>query len=165
MSQNRLRHCLNAVTAILLLWSSLLYADAAQDIDAILAREKGPLGVVFEIAQSQESALQWAAPQIKAYAQRLRERFPNLKISVVTHGKEEFALLASNAEQYGSVHSAMRELVNDQDIPVHVCGTHASWFDKHPEDFPDYIDVAPSGPAQIQSYRDLGYLLVVLRRP
>jgi hypothetical protein len=28
------------------------------------------------------------------------------------------------------------------------------------EDFPDYVDVAPSGPAQINQYRELGYVVI-----
>ena len=55
----------------------------------------------------------------------------------------------------------MRSLLAD-DITVHVCGTHASWRGKVDEDFPDYVDVAVSGPAQINDYQALGYELVVL---
>ncbi len=140
-----------------------VFADAAQEVDAILAYPTAPPGVVFEIAQSRETALELAAPQIKLYAQRLRVRFPNLKIALVTHGREEFALLKDNSEKYRSIQAEVRALVKDQDVAVHVCGTHASWYEKHPEDFPDYIDVAPSGPVQISNYRALGYVLVVLR--
>jgi len=151
-----------ACFVLVLLWGSA-FADTAQDVDAILARKEAPPGVVFEIAQNRETALEFAVPQVKQYAQQLRARFPQLKIALVTHGREEFALLKDKTEQYRSIQSGVRELVKDQDVAVHVCGTHASWFEKYPEDFPDYIDVAPSGPAQIRNYRELGYLLVVLR--
>lgn len=139
------------------------YADSATEISGILARSVAPAGVVFEVAQSREGALEWAIPQVKDYAQRLRARFPKINISVVTHGREEFALLSENALKYSAVQGSVRSLVKDDDIPVHVCGTHASWYEKHPEDFPDYIDVAPSGPAQIRNYRELGYVLVLLK--
>jgi len=151
-----------ACFALVLLWGSA-FAGTAQDVDAILARKEAPPGVVFEIAQNRETALEFAVPQVKQYAQQLRARFPQLKIALVTHGREEFALLKDKTEQYRSIQSGVRELVKDQDVAVHVCGTHASWFEKYPEDFPDYIDVAPSGPVQIRNYRELGYLLVVLR--
>jgi len=151
-----------ACFVLVLLWGSA-FADTAQDVDAILARSEAPPGVVFEIAQNRETALELAVPQVKQYAQQLRARFPQLKIALVTHGREEFALLKDKTEQYRSIQSGVRELVKDQDVAVHVCGTHASWFEKYPEDFPDYIDVAPSGPVQIRNYRELGYLLVVLR--
>lgn len=140
-----------------------VFADSAQEVDALIARDAAPSGVVFEIVQNYETALEWAAPQVKQYAQRLRARFPELHIAVVTHGREQFALLKGNAEKYRGLQSGMRELVKDQNVAVHVCGTHASWYDKQPEDFPDYIDVAPSGPVQIRNYRALGYVLVVLR--
>jgi len=45
---------------------------------------------------------------------------------------------------------------------VQVCGTHASWRDKTPEDFPDYVDVVPSAPVQINDYEALGYEVIVL---
>jgi len=147
---------------LVILWGSA-FADTAQDVDALIARKEAPPGVVFEIAQNRETALELAVPQVKQYAARLRARFPQLKIALVTHGREEFALLKDKGEQYRSIQSGVRELVKDQDVAVHVCGTHASWFEKYPEDFPDYVDVAPSGPVQIRNYRELGYVLVVLR--
>ena len=155
--------CKKIVSLVLvLLWGSA-FAGTAQDVDAIIARKDAPLGVVFEIVQNRETALDFAIPQVKDYAQRLRARFPQLKIALVTHGREQFALLKDNAGKYSDIQSGVRALVKDQDVAVHVCGTHASWYEKHPEDFPDYIDVAPSGPVQIKNYRELGYVLIVLR--
>ena len=139
------------------------HADSASEIAAILARAETPAGVVFEVVQSREGALEWAIPQVKDYAQQLRTRFPKIDIAVVTHGREQFSLLKENAEKFTAIQSGVRSLVKDDDIPVHVCGTHASWYEKHPEDFPDYINVAPSGPAQIRNYRELGYVLVLLQ--
>ena len=147
---------------LVMLWGSA-FADSASEVAAIIARNEAPLGVVFEIAQNRETAWDGVASQVNRYAQQLRARFPQLKIALVTHGREQFALLKDNTDKYRSIQSAVRELVKDQDIAVHVCGTHASWYEKQPEDFPDYIDVAPSGPAQINNYRELGYLLVILR--
>jgi intracellular sulfur oxidation DsrE/DsrF family protein len=151
-----------ACFALVLLCGSAC-ADTAQEVDALIARKTTPAGVVFEIAQNRETALESAIPLLKQYALRLRERFPQLKIALVTHGREEFALLKDKSEQYRNIQSGVRELVKDQDVAVHVCGTHASWFEKYPEDFPDYVDVAPSGPVQIRNYRELGYELIVLR--
>lgn len=140
-------------------------AAAASPIDALLERHVAPAGVVFEVVQGQRSALDWAVPLIGDYARRLRERFPGVPIAVVTHGAEQFALTVQNQPASPGVHSAVRELVQDQAIPVHVCGTHASWFDVADSDFPDYVDVAPSAPAQIRAYRELGYELVLVSRP
>jgi intracellular sulfur oxidation DsrE/DsrF family protein len=148
--------------ALPLLFCGLANADP---VEQLLARSTAPAGVVFEVVQGQRAALDWAVPLIGDYAQRLRQRFPGLPIAVVTHGAEQFALTRASAEATPALHGAVRQLVQADGIPVHVCGTHASWFDVSAEDFPDYVDVAPSAPAQIRAYRELGYELVVVSRP
>jgi hypothetical protein len=45
---------------------------------------------------------------------------------------------------------------------VHVCETHAGWYGVTAEDFPDYVNVAPTGPGQISLYLELGYELIVI---
>jgi len=77
--------------------------DDRTTIDQLLTQPPAPTGVVFEVAQSQESALRWAIPEIKKHADTLRAAFPNIKLAVVTHGKEEFALLSENTEKYSAV--------------------------------------------------------------
>ena len=59
-----------------------------------------------------------------------------------------------------SLHQQVESLVAD-DVPVHVCETHAGWYGVSAEDFPDYVDVAPTGPGQIELYRELDYQLIV----
>jgi intracellular sulfur oxidation DsrE/DsrF family protein len=90
---------------------------------------------------------------------QLRKKFPELPVAIVTHGKEQFALTTKNADS--KTHSLVKDLVSDQ-IEVHVCGTHASWYNVMPEDFPDYVNVSATGPAQINDYEELGYELIVL---
>ena len=158
------------LTSILLLVSicqgSVAFANDNQDqINAILKHSDAPFGVVFEIVESDADALDWAIPQIKSYAKQLRAKFPDIGIAVVTHGKEEFALTKSNSAKHKEVHKIVQSLVKDDQIPVHVCGTHASWYGKKPEDFPDYVDVAPAGPTQIRDYVDMGYKKIVLEEP
>ena len=75
---------------------------------------------------------------------------------------EQFALMTGEAEARPDVHAGVQELVAEQNVPVHVCETHASWRDVNPEDFPDYVDVTPAGPVQIRMYQELGYELVVI---
>ncbi len=48
----------------------------------------------------------------------------------------------------------------EQEVEVHICGTHAGWFNSDESDFPDYVDVAPVGPTQIGQYQELGYHLI-----
>ena len=49
------------------------------------------------------------------------------------------------------------------DIPVYVCGTYAGWRGLSDEDFPDYVNVAAAGPAQINDFVALGYSRVLVR--
>jgi intracellular sulfur oxidation DsrE/DsrF family protein len=148
---------------LLLLLHSTASASSLSEVQALLNGETVPDGVVFEIIEEDEG-LRWAIPQIVGYSERLRKRFPGLPIAVVSHGREEFALQRSQREEFAKVHNLVQGLSLQQDISVHVCGTHASWYGVKPEDFPDYVDVAPTGPAQIRAYEELGYELIVVSR-
>lgn len=146
--------------------SNVIAKDQNQDeINQILQSDPPPFGVVFEIVEGERDALEWAIPRVKVFSEQLRGKFPDIGIAVVTHGKEEFALMTSKQEEHKAVHKTVKSLVKDSDIPVHICGTHASWYGKKPEDFPDYVDVAPAGPAKISEYEDIGYQKVVIEKP
>ena len=92
----------------------------------------------------------------------LREKFPGIPVAIVSHGAEQFLMTRSSAAKAPDTHQLVQSLVNNDKVDFHVCGTHASWLDVMPEDFPDYVDVAPAAPAQIRHYEDLGYELIVL---
>lgn len=139
--------------------------DDQKEVDYILKMETPPFGVVFEILEGDANALDWAIPQVIKFSKQLRGKFPDLAIAVVSHGKEEFGLVKSKAKQKATLHNNVKSLVQDQDIPVHVCGTHASWYGKSAKDFPDYIDVTPAGPTQIANYEDMGYEKIVMDKP
>ena len=98
-------------------------------------------------------------PRVRADIARIRARFPETEFAVVSHGREEFALQSRYRQEYESLHDQVRSLVSD-DIPVHVCETHASWYGVTAEDFPDYVDVAPTGPGQVAVYREMGYEVI-----
>jgi hypothetical protein len=134
----------------------------AESVEALLAAEPPPAGVVFDIATGDDDALVELLPRLKADIERLRSRFPDLPVAIVTHGTEQFALTRDNRDNNPGLHAITEELVTDRDVDVHVCGAHAGWFDVLPEDFPDYVDVAAAGPAQINDYRALDYVLIVL---
>ena len=136
-------------------------ADSERDIAFILQAQHPPKGVVFEIVAGGESDLQRFLPRVHSAIERLRERHPGLRFAVVSHGTEQFGLLSSRRERLAPVHSAVRKLVS-QDVPVHVCGTHAAWEGFSREDFPDYVDVAAAGPEQIRAYQRQGYALIRL---
>ncbi|MEW8549682.1 MAG: hypothetical protein AB2533_04420 [Candidatus Thiodiazotropha endolucinida] len=148
---------------LLLSLSSLSMADA--QVDRLLEADEEPVGVVFEIIEDDDDALGWALPKIERLSAQLRKRFPELPIAVVSHGREQFGLLADEAEGLmAPIHDKARQL-RDDDIDLHVCGVHAGWDGYTPEDYPAYVDVSPSGPAQIRDYRNLGFVLIVLQGP
>jgi len=148
---------------LLLLAALLLSTSALADhplITKILAQDKAPPGVVFEIVTGDPQALRWAIPEVSNYAKRLRERFPKLDIAVVTHGQEMFALQKDKRSASPKVHADIEQLVKEQQIPVHVCETYAGWRGIGAEAFPDYVNVAATGPSQIKNYMALDYVLI-----
>ena len=140
-----------------------LPALAADEIAALLALPAAPAGVVFEIA-GREGDLEWAVPRLRDYTARLRQRFPLLPIAVVSHGREQFALLQAAAPQQQEVQQGIQALAEHEEVSVHVCGVNAERRGTAPEEFVPYIDVAAEGPAQIRDYEALGYIRVRLRR-
>lgn len=147
------------------LWGISTTTVASPAVEQLLAADEAPVGVVFEIVEGERDALSWALPHVKRLSERLRERFPDLTVAVVTHGTEQFGLLSSEAGgPLDAIHDEARSL-RDGGIELHVCGVHASWYDNTPEDFPSYVDVAASGPAQINDYEKLGFDVIRLDRP
>ena len=147
--------------AILVCWS--MASVAQPEVDRLIEAAGPPAGVVFEIVEGEEDALGWALPKVAELSERLRARFPDLSIVVVTHGREQFGLLASRADGPLAQLHAEAQALRGLDIGLHVCGVHAGWDGHVPEDFPDYVDVAASGPAQINDYVNLGFELIRIR--
>lgn len=150
-------------------WLALLVlagpaAAAPASLDDLLARPAAPPGVVFEIVDRDPGALELALPWVQDAAARLKARHPGLPMALVTHGQEMFALQTTQQAGNPTLHQLAETLSRDQGIPVHVCETHAGWRGLAPENFPAYIDVAPSGPAQIRNYEMLDYVRVVVPR-
>jgi len=139
-------------------------ANNQQEIELLLTQKDAPFGVVFEIAEGNDDALQWAVPAVNQYIQQLRERFPGIGLAVVSHGSEQFGLMKNRKKENTLVHTAVQSLVAS-DVPVHVCGTHASWRGKTADDFPDYVDVTPAAPTAIRNYEAMGYVLIEIKKP
>ena len=135
-------------------------ANAEKQINDILSAKEAPTGIVFEIVTGAANSLEWALPKTHKFIEKLRSRFPKLDIAIVTHGNEQFALKTSNDKKYKKVHSLTQQLVQKDHIPLHVCGTYAGWNDVSEEEFPDYVNVAAAGPATINDYVALGYILI-----
>ena len=147
-----------------LLLCSPVFAGMEDDIRFILNAKNPPKGVVFEIVEGKQEALNWALPKVEEYSAKLRKKHPGIKIAVVSHGSEQFGLLSENREKMNNAHQRVQSLVNSK-VPVHVCGTHASWYNKDAGDFPDYVDVVPAGPTKITEYQRMGYALVEMEKP
>ena len=139
----------------------LAAASPGAEVDRVVAMDAPPPGVVFEVVEWQEDALTGIVPEITRYAERLRERFPDLPVAVVTHGAEQFSLMTSNESSYADLHAQVRALSGERDVDVHVCGNHASWRDKGADDFPDYVDVASSAGSKMSEYRSRGYVVIL----
>ncbi len=133
-------------------------------LEQLLARTTAPAGVVFEIVDRDPQALEYALPWVKQAAERLEERFPGVPMALVSHGQEMFALQEKDKEKNAALHEQVQSLKRDKGIPVHVCETYASWKGVAPEAFPSYVDVAPSGPSQINNYLALDYQRLVVPR-
>lgn len=143
----------------LLLFSPLANANSFK---WILNEQKAPPGVVIEIVSGDAMHLKTLLPEIRSNIEKLRAKFPELPVAIVSHGTEQFMMTRSNASKAPETHRLLQSLVKDDDVDFHVCGTHASWFNVTPEDFPEYVDVTPAGPTQIRHYEELGYELIVL---
>jgi hypothetical protein len=157
-----LTRTLPAWLAWFVLASPALAAPAT--LDELLARPAPPPGVVFEIVDRDPGALELALPWVKQAAQRLKVRHPGLPMALVTHGNEMFALQTGKRAGNEAIHQIAQSLSRDDDIPVHVCETYAGRRGLAAEDFPAYIDVAPTGPTQIRNYEALDYVRLVVPR-
>lgn len=127
----------------------------AAPLESLLEGPRPP-GVVIEVV-GPEQGLRTGIPQIRNAIAELRKRFPDLDIAVVSHGREQFALIAE-ATSFADVQQDMRKLIADTQVNVHVCGANAERSGKMPEDFVDFVDVAAHGPRQIRDYEALGFL-------
>jgi len=147
-----------------LIIASLLFSSTvlASDIADLLEQKQAPAGVVFEIVSDDDDLLEELLPGLKTDIEKLHKRFPNLPIAIVSHGKEQFSLTTANSKTEQTTHSLVKDLIKSKRIDFHVCETHAGWYGVTAEDFPEYIDVTPAGPTQINDYEEMGYELIVL---
>lgn len=150
---------LGVLTIYLITSSILAAANTLQEVAAIAAQKNPPKGIVFEIIENKEHDVQWTIHLVNKASNQLRQRFPNLKIVVVSHGNEIFALTKSKRTAYQSIHSLVEQLKRNN-IPLQVCGTAASWQNKSAADFPEYVEVVDAAPVKIEFYEDLGYELI-----
>lgn len=153
----------NAIAGMLIfLAATLPRTGAAETVADVLAMQKAPVGVVFEIVSDDNDRLEQVLPPLRKDIERLREKFPKLDIAVVSHGDEQFALSNDKTEGNKATRYLVQSLVDGDKVTFHVCGTYAQMRGVDAGAFPSYVDVAPHGPSQIRNYVDFGYLKIVV---
>lgn len=158
----------NGIKALIL--SILLSGHAFSDythpsVKRLIQSNSAPTGVVFELIESDKRTWQWAAPLIKSLRTQLKEKYPDIEIAVVSHGREQFQLTQKRAKYQKQAISILEDLVTQEEVDLHVCGTHSSWYDIDPSSYLDFVDIAVSGPAKINDYINLGYQPIQLYKP
>lgn len=162
MIENRLHKYLYAVMLVALFAFSPLSIADNDDLNSILSADQAPVGVVFEVVDWEQDYLEIAIPWVNQQIYTLRDKFPGLDIAVVSHGREQFALLKDSDAAYPEIHSNVQRLISDHDIKLELCLGHANMQGFLASDFPDYVDIEASGPSQIAAYEALGYDKVVV---
>jgi intracellular sulfur oxidation DsrE/DsrF family protein len=151
---------------LLLLISSAVMANYTHpSVNRLMQNNVEPVGVVFELVESDKSSWEWAAPMIQDLRMQLKEKYPEIEIAIVSHGREQFQLIKKRAESQKQAISILEDLVRKDNVNLHVCGTHSSWFDINPNSYLDIVDVTVSGPAKINDYINLGYQPIKLYKP
>jgi len=144
---------------IFLLFSQQLFASTDEEVKAIVDAEKPPVGVVFDVDEWDNEALTWAVPAIEQYVQQLHARFPGLKIAIVSHGDEEFALMRRARNRFSGVHTKVKSLV-DNDVQFYVCAGHALMNGQSERDFVEFVKPVPAGVVKVADYRRQGYVYI-----
>ena len=128
-----------------------------EQVKQLIAKKDVPEGVVFEVINQDKNFLMQALPEIDELSRRLRLRFPGLDIIVISHGSEMFALTRSNQKK-NPVLVEQLESLSGESVNVHVCGTLAEMRNVDHSEFPSNVEVAVSGPTEIEKYIDLGFV-------
>jgi len=144
------------------IFSLAVAANDKQKIDRILALEKAPVGIIFELIGSENGKyLPDSLKKVEAYKIQLKRKFPGIKVAIVSHGAEQFELSKDNAKKESKAHNIVKR-ITAENVPVHICLNHASWRGKTAKDFPDYVLATSGASVQMQEYKDQGYTLVTI---
>ncbi|WP_044409117.1 DsrE family protein [Thiomicrospira microaerophila] len=140
-------------------------ASLHPDVQRMLAQDRMPSGVVIEVESLSKGAMTDNATFIQAQVDALKQRFPDLDVVIVSHGRELIELAKPKDNQPAStILSTFENMSNRQGVTVHVCAVVAGWEGKTDQDFAGFVDVSASGEAQINDYRALGYEVVIIER-
>ena len=135
-----------------------LYPEQGE-VDRILSGAM-PAGVLLLVMEHDEEALQWVLPRVIRYVGQLRAKWRELPVVLLSHGDEMFALRSEYDALYPGIHQMARELVENQGVLFNVCEAWASNEGVAWDEFPDFIDVVPFAPAEIENYRNLDFKVI-----
>ena len=107
------------------------------------------------------SALRWDPAHTATRLERWKKAFHAREVATLPAKLGSWAPHLDKWVLSGTSPQQVQALVA-ADVPVHVCETHAGWYGVTAEDFPDYVNVAPTGPGQVRLYEELGYDLIVV---
>ena len=131
------------------------------EVNQLLAKKTAPVGVVFEVVSWDEAYLKTALDAFEKYQKQLKEKFPEIKLAIVTHGNEQFSLTEANKKKYQATHKQVQR-ITESEVPVHICAGHAKMRAIDVEAFPEYVSVSARGPGEIENYQSEGYILIIL---
>jgi len=135
---------------------------AFEDIEDLLKQDERPAGVVIEITSGDPLYLKKIIKELQGDITKLQTKFKDLPVAIVSHARESLLLATKETKKHKGFENQIKTLASDNNTTVHVCGTYASWFNVSEEEFPDYINVSPAGPVQVDDYTDMGYILIEL---
>ena len=135
---------------------------AFSELEAILDYKTAPPGVVIEITSGDKLYLTRIIKELKRDILAIQNKFKGIEIAIVSHARESLILTEEKAGKHKELHREIKSLSATTDTVVHVCGTYASWFNIDEDAFPDYINVSPAGPVQVDDYIELGYVHIEL---
>jgi len=136
-------------------------AHAFTELSELLTQESPP-GIVIEITSGDPLYLKKIMPELKKDIKNLQKKFTNLPVAIVSHARESLILSNDGSSKHKKLHNQIKDLSDNTNTTIHVCGTYASWFNISESEFPEYINVSPAGPVQVDDYVDLGYIHIEL---
>lgn len=148
----------------LLSWAA--YAESLPDphpqVAELIASDRTPFGVVFDIETLDAQALPGLADYVSRQIGHVQAQYPDADIAVISHGVEEQALSRQAANDASELHDTFSRLVEDQGVSMHVCGAVAGLKGLDASDFPEFVTFSPSGMAQLNDYKALGYDVITI---
>lgn len=144
---------------LILLTSGFTQAQQANEpvrilpmVQELIDFNQEPYGVVLEMENDDKTFALRRTELVVAQIEALKNKYPNLDVVLLSHGPElhAFSLPGEHLETY-------RKLSQAGKVMIHVCEVTAGHIDLTPDDFPDFVDVAPSGTAQLNDYIKLEY--------